>query len=47
MKREYLETSIIGASLDNGEPFRRDLTFVGEHDCAVSRGGISQIVVRG
>ena len=22
----YLETSIIGAYLDNGEPFRRDLT---------------------
>ena len=22
----YLETSVIGAYLDNGEPFRRDLT---------------------
>ena len=25
-KSLYLETSVVGAYLDNGEPFRRDLT---------------------
>jgi predicted nucleic acid-binding protein len=39
----YLETSVVGAYLDNGEPFRRDLTIrwwereMGEYRTVVSR----------
>ncbi len=42
----YLETSVIGAYLDNGEPFRRDLTIRWwEHELAEYRA-FSSILVR-
>src|SRR5215831_5902510 len=42
----YLETSIIGAYLDNGEPFRRDLTIRWwEHELSEYRAVISPLVV--
>lgn len=41
----YLETSVIGAYLDNGEPFRRDLTIRWwEHEMAAYRSVISPLV---
>src|SRR5436853_2958824 len=46
-KSLYLETSIIGAYLDNGEPFRRDLTIRWwEHELADYQPFISLLVVR-
>ncbi|MEJ7709807.1 MAG: hypothetical protein WKF84_08075 [Pyrinomonadaceae bacterium] len=43
----YLETSVIGACLDNGEPFRRDLTIRWwEHEMPEYRAVISSVVVR-
>jgi hypothetical protein len=46
-KSLYLETSVIGAYLDNGEPFRRDLTIRWwEHELADYLPYISQLVVR-
>ncbi len=43
----YLETSVIGAYLDNGEPFRRDLTIRWwEHEMPEYRAVISPLVVR-
>ena len=43
----YLETSVVGAYLDNGEPFRRDLTIRWwEHEMPEYRSVISQLVVR-
>ena len=43
----YLETSVIGAYLDNGEPFRRDLTIRWwEHEMADYRAVISPLVSR-
>ena len=43
----YLETSVIGAYLDNGEPFRRDLTIRWwEHEMADYRAVISPLVAR-
>ncbi|MBA2502027.1 MAG: PIN domain-containing protein [Pyrinomonadaceae bacterium] len=43
----YLETSVVGAYLDNGEPFRRDLTIRWwEHEMAEYRAVISPLVVR-
>lgn len=43
----YLETSVIGAYLDNGEPFRRDLTIRWwEHEMSDYRTVISPLVVR-
>jgi predicted nucleic acid-binding protein len=43
----YLETSIIGAYLDNGEPFRRDLTIRWwEHELPEYRSVISPLVLR-
>jgi predicted nucleic acid-binding protein len=43
----YLETSIIGAYLDNGEPFRRDLTIRWwEHEMPEYRAVISPLVTR-
>jgi predicted nucleic acid-binding protein len=43
----YLETSVIGAYLDNGEPFRRDLTIRWwEHEMSEYRAVISPLVVR-
>ncbi len=43
----YLETSVIGAYLDNGEPFRRDLTIRWwEHELSEYRAVISPLVVR-
>jgi predicted nucleic acid-binding protein len=43
----YLETSVIGAYLDNGEPFRRDLTIRWwEHEMPDYRAVISQLVRR-
>ncbi|MFH4242697.1 PIN domain-containing protein, partial [Acinetobacter baumannii] len=43
----YLETSVIGAYLDNGEPFRRDLTIRWwEHEMGEYRAVISPLVVR-
>lgn len=43
----YLETSVIGAYLDNGEPFRRDLTIRWwEHERPEYRAVISPLVVR-
>lgn len=43
----YLETSVIGAYLDNGEPFRRDLTMRWwEHEMREYNPFISQLVVR-
>jgi predicted nucleic acid-binding protein len=43
----YLETSVVGAYLDNGEPFRRDLTIRWwEHELPEYRAVISPLVVR-
>ena len=43
----YLETSVVGAYLDNGEPFRRDLTIRWwEHELSEYRAVISPLVVR-
>jgi predicted nucleic acid-binding protein len=43
----YLETSVIGAYLDNGEPFRRDLTIRWwEHEMSEYRAVISPLVAR-
>jgi predicted nucleic acid-binding protein len=43
----YLETSVIGAYLDNGEPFRRDLTIRWwEHELSEYRAVISPLVER-
>jgi len=43
----YLETSVIGAYLDNGEPFRRDLTIRWwEHEMNDYRAVISPLVTR-
>jgi predicted nucleic acid-binding protein len=43
----YLETSVVGAYLDNGEPFRRDLTIRWwEHEMSEYRAVISPLVVR-
>jgi hypothetical protein len=40
----YLETSVIGAYLDNGEPFRRDLTMRWwEHELSEYRAVISPL----
>ncbi len=41
----YLETSVIGAYLDNGEPFRRDLTIRWwEHEMSEYRAVVSPLV---
>ena len=46
-KTLYIETSVIGAYLDNGEPFRRDLTIRWwEHELADYTPYISPLVVR-
>jgi len=43
----YLETSVIGAYLDNGEPFRRDLTIRWwEHEMTGYRAVVSQLAFR-
>jgi predicted nucleic acid-binding protein len=43
----YLETSVVGAYLDNGEPFRRDLTIRWwEHEMPEYRAVVSLIVTR-
>lgn len=43
----YLETSVVGAYLDNGEPFRRDLTIRWwEHELAEYRPFTSHLVER-
>src|SRR5258707_15535841 len=43
----YLETSVIGAYLDNGEPFRRDLTIRWwEHELSEYRAVISPLVTQ-
>src|SRR3954454_20040143 len=43
----YIETSVIGAYLDNGEPFRRDLTIRWwEHELPEYRAVISPLVTR-
>src|SRR2546423_12732252 len=43
----YLETSVVGAYLDNGEPFRRDLTIRWwEHEMPEYRAVISPLVTR-
>jgi predicted nucleic acid-binding protein len=43
----YLETSVIGAYLDNGEPFRRDLTIRWwEHEMSDYRAVVSPLVAR-
>ena len=43
----YLETSVIGAYLDNGEPFRRDLTIRWwEHEMTEYRAVVSPLVQR-
>lgn len=43
----YLETSVVGAYLDNGEPFRRDLTMRWwEHELSEYDAFISPLVVR-
>jgi len=43
----YLETSVVGAYLDNGEPFRRDLTIRWwEHEMSEYRATVSPLVVR-
>jgi predicted nucleic acid-binding protein len=43
----YLETSVIGAYLDNGEPFRRDLTIRWwEHEMPDYRAVVSPLVKR-
>ena len=44
----YLETSVIGAYLDNGEPFRRDLTIRWwEHEMPDYRTVVSPLVSSG
>jgi len=46
-KSLYLETSVIGAYLDNGEPFRRDLTIRWwEHELSEYRAFSSLLVQR-
>jgi predicted nucleic acid-binding protein len=46
-KTLYLETSVIGAYLDNGEPFRRDLTIRWwEHELQDYDAYVSPLVVR-
>src|SRR3989440_11319571 len=46
-KSLYVETSVVGAYLDNGEPFRRDLTIRWwEHELADYAPYISPLVVR-
>jgi len=46
-KSIYLETSVIGAYLDNGEPFRRDLTIRWwEHEMPEYRAVVSRLVER-
>ncbi|MDQ3635796.1 MAG: hypothetical protein M3405_14985 [Acidobacteriota bacterium] len=46
-KSLYLETSVVGAYLDNGEPFRRDLTIRWwEHELKEYRSFISILVKR-
>ncbi|HEY7545472.1 MAG TPA: hypothetical protein VID27_11340 [Blastocatellia bacterium] len=46
-KTLYLETSVIGAYLDNGEPFRRDLTIRWwEHELSDYAPFVSPLVVR-
>jgi predicted nucleic acid-binding protein len=46
-KSIYLETSVIGAYLDNGEPFRRDLTIRWwEHELGDYDPHVSPLVVR-
>jgi hypothetical protein len=43
----YLETSVVGAYLDNGEPFRRDLTIRWwEHELSEYRAFCSVLVRR-
>ena len=43
----YLETSVVGAYLDNGEPFRRDLTIRWwEHEMSEYRAVASPLVLR-
>jgi predicted nucleic acid-binding protein len=43
----YLETSVVGAYLDNGEPFRRDLTIRWwEHEMSAYRAFVSPLVAR-
>lgn len=43
----YLETSVVGAYLDNGEPFRRDLTIRWwEHELPEYRAVVSRLVGR-
>jgi predicted nucleic acid-binding protein len=43
----YLETSVVGAYLDNGEPFRRDLTIRWwEHELPEYRAVVSVLVQR-
>jgi predicted nucleic acid-binding protein len=43
----YVETSVIGAYLDNGEPFRRDLTIRWwEHELGDFAAYVSPLVVR-
>src|SRR5437868_15400298 len=42
----YLDTAVIGAYLDNGEPFRRDLTIRWwEHELSEYRAVISPLVI--
>jgi len=46
-KSIYVETSVVGAYLDNGEPFRRDLTIRWwEHELGDYTPYVSQLVVR-
>jgi hypothetical protein len=42
----YLETSVVGAYLDNGEPFRRDLTIRWWEHELVEYDAFSSILVR-
>ena len=46
-KSLYLETSVVGAYLDNGEPFRRDMTIRWwEHELSEYRAFVSILVKR-
>jgi len=46
-KTLYIETSVVGAYLDNGEPFRRDLTIRWwEHELRDYEPHVSPLVVR-
>lgn len=46
-KSLYLETSVVGAYLDNGEPFRRDMTIRWwEHELSEYRAFVSILVRR-